>query len=103
LASIQQEPGTGVAKLAAQAGVSSASVSVQVRRFERDGLVERTIGMDRRRVGLKATPQAARVIRSVQSRRTAWLAERLKRLGPEELDAIGAALQPLARLVDEAD
>ena len=38
---------------------------------------------------------------SVRTRRTAWLASRLKSLSPEELAAVDAALAPLARLVDE--
>ena len=41
------------------------------------------------------------MLRSVRSRRTAWLAERLDRLRPKELAAIEAALEPLSRLLEE--
>ena len=40
------------------------------------------------------------MLRSVRSRRTAWLAERLERLAPDELAAIEAALEPLSRLLE---
>jgi DNA-binding MarR family transcriptional regulator len=56
---------------------------------------------DRRRVGLELTEHGQRVLRSARSRRTAWLAARLKRLTPEELDAIDRVIDPLSRLLDE--
>jgi hypothetical protein len=40
-------------------------------------------------------------MRSVRSRRTAWLAERLRDLSGEELARIDAALEPLGRLIGE--
>jgi hypothetical protein len=40
------------------------------------------------------------VLKSVKSRRTAWLAARLKRLSPAELEALGAAIAPLSRLLE---
>ena len=58
-------------------------------------------GGDRRRVGLELTADAERVLRLVRSRRTAWLATRLKRLEPEQLDALDAAIEPLAALLQE--
>jgi len=41
------------------------------------------------------------VLRRVRSRRTAWLATRLRGLSPGELDAIEAAIEPLSRLLSE--
>jgi mRNA-degrading endonuclease toxin of MazEF toxin-antitoxin module len=41
------------------------------------------------------------VLRRVRSLRTAWLASRLGRLDPGELEAVEAAIGPLARLLDE--
>jgi hypothetical protein len=35
----------------------------------------------------------------VRERRTAWLAERLDGLAPDELEAVEAAIEPLRRLV----
>ena len=72
-----------------------------VARLEAAGLVRRTESSDRRRVGLELTEEAQRVLRSVRSRRTAWLATRLKGLAPDELAAVDAAVEPLARLLEE--
>jgi len=49
---------------------------------------------------LALTEEAESVLRSVRSRRTAWLAERLDRLEPKERAAIEAALEPLSRLLE---
>jgi DNA-binding MarR family transcriptional regulator len=45
------------------------------------------------------TDRGKRVLRSLRSRRTAWLSERLETLSPEDLDAIDRALEPLSKLV----
>jgi hypothetical protein len=41
------------------------------------------------------------VLRSVKSRRTAWLAARLKGLSEAELRAVDAAIEPLQELIGE--
>jgi DNA-binding MarR family transcriptional regulator len=77
-------------------------MSNHVDRLERDGLVSRTpSASDRRRVGLSLTEEGQRVLRRVRSRRTAWLATRLRSLSPEELEAVEAAIEPLSRLLHE--
>jgi DNA-binding MarR family transcriptional regulator len=104
LVAIKQRPGIGLRELAAQEGISPAGMSGHVDRLERAGLVDRAAhGSDRRRVGLHVTPEGLRVLRLVRSRRTAWLAERLKQLDPEDLQAIDAAVGPLAALLEEAE
>lgn len=100
---IQQQPGIGVRGLATREGVSAPNISVQVRRLERAGLIERTPGTDRRRVGFTVTSDAIRVMRVVKSRRTAWLASRLARLDSADLAAIDAVILPLERLLDEIE
>jgi DNA-binding MarR family transcriptional regulator len=103
LAEIRRSPGIGVRELAALERMSSPGMSKYVARLERAGLVRRrTETTDRRRVGLELTEEGQRVLRSVRSRRTAWLAARLDNLDPHELAAIDAAIEPLARLL-EAD
>ena len=77
-------------------------MSKRISRLERNGLVERTPSeSDRRRIGLTLSEEGQRVLRRVRSRRTAWLASRLGSLSPDELSAIGAAAEPLARLLAE--
>ncbi len=103
LHSIHTAPGIGLGKLAAQEGVSAAAMTRHVDRLERAGLVTRTrSGDDRRRVGLRVTPDGIRVLRAVRSRRTAWLAQRLKRLSPTELASIERAVDPMTRLLEAA-
>jgi DNA-binding MarR family transcriptional regulator len=101
LALIRREPGIGVRELAARERMSAPGMSKYVTRLEAAGLVARADLPDRRRVGLALTSDGHRVLRSVRSRRTAWLAERLRGLSDEELAAIDAAVAPLTRLIGE--
>jgi DNA-binding MarR family transcriptional regulator len=104
LVGIKYSPGIGVRELAARERVSPPALSNHVDRLERDGLVSRTPdASDRRRVGLTLTDEGQRVLRRVRSRRTAWLATRLRGLSPDELDAVEAAIDPLSRLLQEEE
>ena len=102
LIQIRRNRGIGVNELAAQERISPAAMSKHVVRLEKAGLVERTPhATDRRRQGLSLTDEAERVLRSVKSRRTAWLASRLERLGPDELAALDDAVEPLLALLED--
>ena len=102
LVAIKYAPGVTVGELAAGERVSTAAMSKRVSRLERDGLVTRTQSeSDRRCIGLTLTEEGQRTLRRVRSRRTAWLASRLSALSPAELAAVGAAAEPLARLLEE--
>jgi DNA-binding MarR family transcriptional regulator len=91
-----------VRDLAALERISAAAMSGHVDRLERAGLVQRTPNpADRRRHGLSVSAEGERVLRSVKSRRTAWLASRLERLSPEELEALDRAVEPLLALIEE--
>ena len=101
---ISRNRGIGVRDLAALERMSPAAMSGYVDRLERAGLVTRTQDPnDRRRQGLSVTDEAERVLRSVRSRRTAWLAARLEHLSPEDLEALDAAVEPLLSLLEEAE
>jgi DNA-binding MarR family transcriptional regulator len=101
---IQRHRGIGVRGLAALERISAAAMSGHVDRLERAGLVRRTPDPDdRRRHGLSVTEEGERVLRSVKSRRTAWLAARLEQLSPDQLAALDAAVEPLLRLLEDAD
>jgi DNA-binding MarR family transcriptional regulator len=104
LIQIRKHRGIGARDLAALERISPASMSGHVDRLERAGLVQRTADPEdgRRRV-LSLTPEAERVLRSVNSRRTAWLAARLERLSPQELAAVDAAVEPLLELLEETE
>ena len=100
LVAIKYSPGIGVRDLAVRERVSAPAMSNHVDRLERDGLVQRTPNaQDKRRVGVSLTDEGQRVLRQVRSRRTAWLATRLKGLTDEQLAAIDAAIEPLRELL----
>ena len=102
LVQIKQSPGIGIRELASRERMSVPGMSKFVGRLEEAGLIDRgPVAGDRRRVGLVVTPAGHRVLRSVKSKRTAWLSERLGQLEPEQLEAIDAAVEPLMRLLDE--
>ena len=97
---IQRSPGIGVRELAQRERMSAPGMSKYIARLENAGLLRREALPDKRRVGLRLTEEAERVLRSVKNRRTAWLAARLRGLEPGQLDAIDAAVEPLARLLE---
>ena len=100
LVAIKYAPGIGVRELAAQEKISPGAVSKAVTKLESMGLVARAASeQDRRRVGLTVTEKGHQVLRSVRSRRTIWLAERLKGLSQEELARVEAAIEPLEKLL----
>jgi DNA-binding MarR family transcriptional regulator len=102
LFTIQRQPGIGVRELAALEGMSAPGMSKYVGRLEAAGLIVRQPSHeDRRRIGLRVSPEGERVLRSVKSRRTAWLAARLKELSEAELETVDAAIESLQELIDE--
>ncbi len=103
LVAVRDRPGIGVRELADLEGIAPASVCRSLDRLEQAGLVRRGPARsgDRRRVGLEVTDEGERVLRLVRSRRTAWLAARLRRLSEDELAAVEAAVAPLASLLRE--
>ena len=100
LVAIKYAPQIGVRKLATRERISAPAMTKHVDRLERAGLVARTPSADdKRRVGLTLTDDGQRTLRRVRSRRTAWLASRLGELGPDELAAVEAAIEPLSQLL----
>jgi DNA-binding MarR family transcriptional regulator len=104
LVQIKRRPGIGVRDLAGLERVSPAAISGAVDRLERAGLIERRRdAADRRRQGLTVSAAGDRVLRAVKRRRTAWLASKLERLSPEELEAVDAAIEPLTFLLEDVE
>ena len=102
LIQIHRSRGIGVNELAARERISAPAMSKHVGRLEAAGLVRRTRDEhDGRRQGLSVTEEGERVLRSVKSRRTAWLTARLKRLEPAELEALDTAVGPLLHLLED--
>jgi DNA-binding MarR family transcriptional regulator len=104
LVAIKYVPGIGIRSLATQERISPPALTKHVDRLERDGLVVRTPSADDgRRIGLALTEEGQRVLRRVRSRRTAWLATRLRGLSADELAAVEAAIEPLSRVLKEEE
>src|SRR5436190_1081366 len=101
LVAIKAQPGITARELAERERISAAGMSGHLVRLEAAGLIRRERAADRRRVGLFVTDGGDRVLRSVNKKRTAWLAARLDRLTDEERAAVDAALPALERLIDE--
>jgi DNA-binding MarR family transcriptional regulator len=102
LVQIKYRPGIGMRELAAVERMSVPGMSKFIARLEQAGLVQRAaVEGDQRRVGLSLTPAGDKVLRSVKSRRTAWLSARLRQLDPAEVEAIDAAIEPLIHLLEE--
>src|SRR5438132_11357034 len=103
LVQIKYRPGIGMRELAALERMSVPGMSKFVARLEEAGLVQRApVEGDQRRVGLSLTAAGQKVLRSVKSRRTAWLSARLRQLDADQLEAVDAAIEPLMHLVEQA-
>jgi DNA-binding MarR family transcriptional regulator len=98
---VKRSPGLTLRALAAEEAISAPALSGHVDRLERAGLIVRVrSAVDRRRVGLELTSDGERLLRRVRERRTAWLADRLGTLDPDQLAAIQAAIGPLSDLIE---
>lgn len=100
LALVDQSPGITASELSVEEGVSPPATTKQLDRLERDGFVIRVRSQDdRRRVGLLLTEDGVQLLNRIRQRRTAWLAERLARLEPADLDTIDRVLPLLRQLI----
>jgi DNA-binding MarR family transcriptional regulator len=101
LSVIGDHPGITAGELAEHEGVSAPGMSASLDRLDAAGLIVRMRAADRRRVEVTLSAAGSRVLRSVRRKRTVWLAERLEKLSDEEREAVEAAIEPLARLLEE--
>jgi DNA-binding MarR family transcriptional regulator len=97
---VKHHPGITASELAERERVSAPAMSGHLVRLEAASLIERKRASDRRRIGLYLPPEGAKVLRSVRSKRTAWLSARLERLEPAERERIEDALDALEKLMD---
>jgi DNA-binding MarR family transcriptional regulator len=100
LSQVKHNPGITASELAERERVSAPGMSGHLVRLEAANLIERKRAADRRRIGLYLTTEGAKVLRSVRSKRTAWLSARLERLEPAERERIEDALDALEKLMD---
>jgi DNA-binding MarR family transcriptional regulator len=100
ISQVKHHPGITASELADRERVSAPAMSGHLVRLEAANLIERKRASDRRRIGLYLTVEGAKVLRSVRSKRTAWLSARLERLEPAERERIEDALDALEKLMD---
>nr|WP_067917273.1 MarR family transcriptional regulator [Actinomadura rubrobrunea] len=86
--------------LAAEHGVRLPTMSAQINRLERDGLVARgRDAADARVVAVRLTEAGAERLRAGRERRLEFLARRFAALSDEDRAALAAALPALERLL----
>lgn len=103
LSAIETQPGINARELADRERISAPGMSAHLDRLEAAGLIIRTRGEDRRRVGVSLSAAGSRVLDEVRQQRTVWLAERLEQLPEGERAAIEAAIGALARLAEVSE
>ena len=102
LGSIMAYPELGPRELAARERISAPAMTRALDRLEAAGWLTRERDpADKRRVRLSVTEKGASTVRSLRSRRTAWLAARLDGLTRSELEEIDAAVGILLSLVED--
>jgi len=102
LAEVRHSPGLGVSDLAAIENVSRSVMSERVKRLERAGLIASDPGADRRRIALTITEAGRGLLEAITAKRSAWMAERLTALSPEEREAVQVAVTSLERITGQA-
>ncbi len=83
--------------------VKPSSTSVVVSALEREGLVVRqTDSVDRRVTWVRPSAQGRRLIERVRSRKTAYLARRIRELSPADRQVLERAARVLEGMIEEA-
>jgi DNA-binding MarR family transcriptional regulator len=102
LSTIERAGPLGPSELARLERVQRPTVTRVVARLCDAGLVERLPDeRDRRAALLTVTPAGSRALRDLRRQKTAYLAERLGGLGPEEKEVLARASDLLERMLEE--
>jgi DNA-binding MarR family transcriptional regulator len=101
LATVEKHGPITLGDLAAREQVAPPTITKVVEKLEASGLLTR-IGdpTDRRVTRVAVTPKGAKQLQTYRSRRTEWLAGRLRDLSPEDLALVEAALPVLERIIE---
>jgi DNA-binding MarR family transcriptional regulator len=102
LASIDRHGPLTPSRLAEVERVKRPTATRVLRHLEDDGLITRVSDPADGRVALvSATPAGRELLKRLRSRKNAYLAQRLRDLPAEDLEALDRASQVLERLLDE--
>jgi len=99
LAVVDREGPLTLGELAAQEQVSPPTITKVVDALESRGFVERVRDeSDRRVCRVRSTARGRRQLEASRTRRTAWLANQLRGLEPDDLERLAAALDVIEQL-----
>lgn len=102
LATIERAGPLTPSELARIERVQRPTISRVTARLGQAGLLERLPDeLDGRGVRLRVTPEGRRTLRELRNRKTAYLAERLERLDPEDRAVLAQASGLLERLLED--
>jgi DNA-binding MarR family transcriptional regulator len=102
LATVERAGPLTPSELAKIERVQRPTISRVTTRLAEAGLIERLPDeLDGRGARLRLTPEGRRSLRALRRRKTAYLAERLERLDPEEQAVLARASELLERLLDQ--
>jgi DNA-binding MarR family transcriptional regulator len=104
LATVERHGPLTPSRLAELESIQRPTVTRLVTRLEEDGLISRTTDpVDRRACNVEITREGRKLLKSLRSRKNAYLAQRLRRLDDEELATIERATEILERLLEDAE
>jgi DNA-binding MarR family transcriptional regulator len=104
LATIERRGPLTPSELARIERVQRPTISRAAARLVEAGLAERLPDeLDRRGARLRVTAEGRRQLRSLREQKTAYLADRIERLRPEERELLAQASELLERLLEDDD
>lgn len=96
---IGRQPGISIREAAAELGLAANTASTLVSRLSADGLLERTVDPDDRRVGrLRLTASAQRIADETRAARRAALTGVLDQLDKDQIQALTRGLDVIAHM-----
>jgi DNA-binding MarR family transcriptional regulator len=102
LATVQRHGPLTPSELASRERIQRPTTTRVLARLEEEGLIERTADIYDRRSSLVAvTAKGSELLDEVRTRKTAFLAERLETLTPDEREALERAADILERVLEQ--
>jgi DNA-binding MarR family transcriptional regulator len=102
LATVEAMGPVALGDLAAAEAIRPSSTTRIVARLEEEGLIVREVDpLDRRVSRVRVTPRGRRLLERTRSRKTAYLARRLRALSEPERETLARAAAILTRLVED--
>lgn len=104
LSTIERQGPLTLGALAGIERVAPATVTKVVNHLERLGfVVRRRDEADRRVVRVQVTAEGKERLRTTRTRKTAWLAQRLDELAPDELERVAESMDVLEKLAESEE